>query len=160
VREARTVRHPSPFRPATAPDRHGIFRLYCRAVPEHVRRLEAPTQQDWRAVHDSYDCESEFVMDHEAALGAWVGFGEREARTIADWRIEGIGDAVLDLVEREAPRHAVLVLGEDQENLHHNAAARGYTALGERLVCARRLAVLNSLKEVVAAPAESFALPQ
>jgi hypothetical protein len=157
---ARTVRTLSAFRSATGPDRHGIFRLYCRAVPEHVRRLEAPTLQDWRAVHDSYDCETEFVLDHEDALGGWVGFGDREVRAIADWRIEGISDAVLDLVEREAPRHAALVLGEDQQNLHHNALARSYTALGERLVCARRLAVLNSLKEVVAAPAESFALPQ
>ena len=157
---ARTVRQASAFRPAARPDRHGVFRLYCRAVPEHVRRYEAPTQQDWRAVLDSYDCEKEFVLDHEAALAAWVGFGDREIRVIVDWRHEGIVDTVLDLVEREAPRHAVLVLAGDQDFLHHNAIARGYTELGERLVCARRLAVLNSLKEVVAAPAESFALPQ
>lgn len=156
----RTVRQTSAFRSVSRADRHGIFRLYCRAVPEHVRRLEAPTQQDWRAVHDSYDCEKEFVLDHDAALGAWVAFGEREVRVIADWRLEGIADAVLDLVEREAPRQAVLVIWQDQEFLHHNVSARGYTALGERLVCARRLAVFNSLKEVVAAPAESFALPQ
>ncbi|MEX0784000.1 MAG: hypothetical protein WD557_15275 [Dehalococcoidia bacterium] len=156
----RTIRETSAFRSAGGPDRHGVFRLYCRAVPEHVRRLEAPTLQDWRAVLDSFDCESEFVLDHEGALAAWVGIGDREARAIADWRLEGISDEVLDMVEREAPRQAVIVLGEDQENLRHNALARGYTALGERLVCARRLAVLNSLKEVVAAPAESFALPQ
>jgi len=156
----RTVRETSKFRPAGRVDRHGVFRLYCRAVPEHVRRFEAPTQQDWRAVHDSFDCEREFVLDHEAALAAWAGLGEREARVLVDWRLEGIADAALDLVEREAPRHAALVLTSDQENLHHNALARGYTALGERLVCARRLAALNSLKEVVAVPAESFALPQ
>lgn len=156
----RTVRHASSFRPALRSDRHGIFRLYCRAIPEHVRRHEAPTQQDWRSVHDSYDCEHEFVLDHEGALAAWVGLGDREVRLIADWRLEGVADAALDLVEREAPRNAALVLGEDQENLRHNALARGYTELGERLVCARRLAVLNSLKEVVAVPAETFALPQ
>lgn len=156
----RTVRQTSAFRPAARTDRHGVFRLYCRAVPEHVRRYEAPTQQDWRAVLDSYDCEKEFVLDHDAALGAWVGLGDREARVFADWRLEGIADAVLDLVEREAPRNAVLVLGNDQEFLHQNAVGRGYNELGERLVCARRLAVLNSLKEVVAAPAESFALPR
>jgi hypothetical protein len=129
-------------------------------VPEHVRRHEAPTQQDWRAVLDSYDCEKEFVLEHEAALDAWLGFGDREVRTLVDSRIPNVADDLLDVVEREAPRHAVLVLAEDQEQLQRSALERGYTALGERLVCARRLAVLNSLKEVVAAPAESFALPQ
>ena len=42
----------TPFRQAGGSDRHGIFRLYCRAVPEMVRRHEAPTQQEWRAVLD------------------------------------------------------------------------------------------------------------
>jgi hypothetical protein len=41
----RTVRETSTFRPAARPDRHGVFRLYCRAVPEHVRRYEAPTSR-------------------------------------------------------------------------------------------------------------------
>jgi hypothetical protein len=156
----RTLREARGFRSVGRADRAGIFRLYCRAVPEHVRRYEAPTQQDFRAVHDSYDCEKEFVVERDGGLDAWVGFGDREARVIADWQVEGISDVVLDLIEREAPRQAAVVFGQEQSNFHHNALARGYTALGERLVCARRLAVLNSLKEVVAAPVESFALPQ
>ena len=150
----------SAYRPARRSDRHGIFRLYCRAVPEHIRRQEAPTQQDWRAVLDSYDCEREFVFEREGALAGWLGIGEREARILTDSVVEGLNDATLDLLEAHAPRHATLVLGEDQSSLEHTAAARGYTALGVRLLCARRLALLNPLKEVKAVPAESLALPQ
>ncbi len=149
------------FRPITRVDRAAIFRLYSRLVPERVRRHEAMTQTEYRAVHDSYDCEREFVFEHEGAVAAWVGVGDREVRLLADnLRLHSASDQALDLIERESSKQAALVLTEEQEHLHHNALDRGYTALGERLVCARRLAALNSLKEVVAAPAESFALPQ
>lgn len=149
------------FHPLTRVDRPGVFRLYSRVVPERVRRHEAVTQTEYRAVQDSYDCEKEFVFEHEGAIVAWVGIGDREARILVDpLRLQTLPEQALEVVEREAPRQAALVLTEDQEYLHHNALARGYTALGERLVCARRLAALNSLKEVVAIPAESFALPQ
>jgi hypothetical protein len=147
------------FRPATRADRAGIFRLYCRVMPEHVRRHEAPTAQDWRAVVDSYDCEREFVAEGDRGLIAWAGVSEREARLMVDTSVEGLGDAALDLVELQLGRQAALVLAEDQGSLEHNAAARGYTPLGVRLMCARRLAVLNPLKEVVAV-AGPFALPQ
>jgi hypothetical protein len=150
----------SVFRPATRADRHGVFRLYCRVVPEHVRRHEAPTQQDWRAVLDSYDCEREFVAERDGALVAWIGSSEREANLLVDGGGEGLADAALDLVESQAGRHGTLVLADYQGDLEHNAAARGYTALGVRLMCARRLAALNPLKEAVAVPAESLALPQ
>ncbi|MGE5597010.1 MAG: hypothetical protein ACM3S1_13380 [Hyphomicrobiales bacterium] len=148
------------FRPAARSDRHGVFRLYCRTVPEHIRRQEAPTQQDWRSVHDSYDCEREFVLDRDGALDGWAGFGDRECRLLIDPMVEGLVDAALDLVELHAPRHGTLVLGEDQGSLEGTAIARGYTPLGVRLLCARRLALLNPLKEVVAVPAGSQALPQ
>ena len=148
------------FRAATQADRHGVFRLYCRAVPENVRRQEAPTQQDWRAVLDSYDCDRGYVLDHEGAIAAWVGIGEREAYVLLDGQVEGVVDAVLDLVETHTPRNGSLVVAEHQGQIEHNAAARGYTALGVRVMSARRLAILNPLKEVVAVPAESMPLPQ
>ncbi len=146
------------FRPAERVDRQGIFRLYCRVVPEHIRRNEAVTQTEWRAVLDSFDCEKEHVVDGERGLIAWAGFGERECRLMVD-SVEGLTDAALDCVEAHAPRQGVLVLAEDQEHVEQLALARGYVPLGVRLVCARRLAALNDLKEVVAAPAE-MAMPQ
>ncbi|MCK9519896.1 MAG: hypothetical protein M0R74_12865 [Dehalococcoidia bacterium] len=148
------------FRPARRRDRHGVFRLYCRVVPEHIRRQEAPTQQDWRSVHDSYDCVREFVFEHEGAVAAWVGLGDRECRVLVDSSVEGLTDAALHVVETHAPRHGTLVLGEDQTTLEHEVAARGYLALGVRVLCARRLALMNPLKEVVAVPAGSAVLPQ
>ena len=148
------------FRTANRADRHGIFRLYCRAVPENVRRQEAPTQQDWRAVLDSYECDRDYVLDHEGTVAAWAGVGEREAHVLLDSGIEGIVDATLDLVETHTPRHGSLVIAEHQGDIERNALARGYTALGVRVMCARRLAVLNPLKEVVAVPAETMPLPQ
>lgn len=143
---------PTPFRPADRRDRPGVFRLYCRVVPELVRRHEALTQQDWRAVVDSYDCSREFVLDHEGGVAAWVGLGEREARLLLDSAVAGAVDGALDLVESQSGRHSVLVLGEEQAGVEHNLCARGYTELGVRLVCVRRLAAMNSLKEVVAVP--------
>ena len=148
------------FRNAERSDRHGVFRLYCRAVPESVRRQEAPTQQDWRAVLGSFDCDREYVLDRSGALAAWVGIGEREAHVLIDGMVEGAVDAALDLVETHAGRHGSLVVAEHQGDIERNAVARGYTAMGVRLMCARRLAVVNSLKEVVAVPAESMPLPQ
>lgn len=152
--------HATPFRPATRADRHGVFRLYCRAVPEVVRRVEAPTQQEWRAVLDSYDAGREFVLDGEGRLSAWVGIGEREGHVLIDDGGESVVDGALDLIEAQSGRHATLVVAEHQGNIERVACERGYTALGVRLMCARRLAVLNTLKEVVAVPAENFALPQ
>ena len=147
------------FRPASHVDRAAIFRLYCRAVPEHIRRAEAPTAQDWRAVHGSFDCEREFVAEGDRGLIAWAGFSSRECRLMVTAEVEGIGEAALDLVEAHLSRQGALVLADDQEHLAHRASARGYTALGVRHVCARRMAALNPLKEAVAV-AEPFALPQ
>ena len=151
--------HSALFRSPSRSDRAAIFRLYCRAVPQHVRSAEAPTAQDWRAVHDSYDCEHEFVADGDRGLAAWAGFSGRECRIIVNDEVAGIGEAALDLVERHLPRQGALVLADDQGQLAHRAVARGYTALGVRHVCARRMAALNPLKEAVAV-AEPFALPQ
>lgn len=148
------------FRPAERSDRHGVFRLYCRAVPESVRRHEAPTQQDWRAVLDSFDCSHEYVLDCRDALAAWVGIGEREAHVLVDGGVEGTVDATLDVVETQGGRHGSLVVAEHQGAIERSAIERGYTALGVRLMCARRLAVMNMLKEVVAVPAEGMPLPQ
>ncbi len=149
----------SAFRPAARSDRHAIFRLYCRAVPEMVRRHEAPTQQEFRAVLDSFDTSREFVLDGPGNLLAWVGIGDREAHVLIDAGEGGI-DAALDLIEASAPRHGALVVAEHQPDLESAAAARKYPALGVRLMCARRLALLNPLKEVVAVPGDSYPVPQ
>jgi hypothetical protein len=150
----------TPFRQANRGDRHGVFRLYCRAVPEMVRRHEAPTQQEWRAVLDSCDTEHEYVLDGPNGLAAWVGVGDRESYVLIDDPEGGVIDATLDLVEKHASRHGTLVIAEHQFAIETAAVERGYPQMGIRLMSARRLAVLNSLKEVVAVPAESMALPQ
>lgn len=150
----------TPFRQADRSDRHGVFRLYCRAVPEMVRRHEAPTQQDWRAVLDSFECDREYVLEGPGGFAAWVGVGERESHVLIDDPDGGVVQATLDLVEIHSARHATLVVAEHQFPVETAAIERGYTAMGVRLMCARRLAIMNSLKEVVAVTAESLALPQ
>ncbi len=147
------------FRPGGRNDRQAIFRLYCRVVPENVRRQEAPTQQDWRALHGSYDCDREYVLEGDGAVDAWVGIGPREAYVLADGDVEGVHDALLDLIEAHDGRHATLVATQYQFDLQRRAEERGYTALGTRLVCARRLAALHTLKEVAAAGIETAPLP-
>jgi hypothetical protein len=149
----------TPFRHATRNDRHGIFRLYCRAVPEKVRRHEAPTQQYWRAVLDSFECVREFVLDGPGLLAAWVGLGERECHVLIDDPDGGVVAATLDLVEVHAGRQGTLVIAEHQFPVESAAVERGYPQMGVRLMCARRLALTNPLKEVVPAAVE-VALPQ
>jgi hypothetical protein len=162
---ALAVRHPGQrgpetlFRAAGRADRPGIFRLYCRAVPAHVRRVEAPTQQEWRAVLDSYDCERELVLDGGATIAGWAGLGDRECRALLDPSAEGAQDALLDICEAHGPRHATLVVPNDDESLLRHALDRGYPALGVRVVCARKLAALSPVKEAVAVPSESL-VPQ
>lgn len=156
-----TVESESPFRPATRADRHGVFRLYCRAVPEMVRRHEAPTQQDWRAVLGSFECDREYVIEGPEGLAAWVGIGDRECHLLMDDVEESIVHHALDLIEIHGAREATLVVAEHQFRIESAAVERGYTAMGTRLMCARRLALVNFMKEVVAATvAESVALPQ
>jgi hypothetical protein len=155
----RAARGETLLRPAGRHDRHGIFRLYCRVVPEHVRRQEAPTQQDWRAVHDSFDCTSEFVLERQGAVAAWVGISAREARLLVDGEVEGVFDAVLDVVEAQLGPQGTLVLMQYQFDSERRALARGYTGLGTRLLCARRLALRIPMKEVVAVPADTIPLP-
>ncbi|MCZ2110768.1 MAG: hypothetical protein LC118_14580 [Dehalococcoidia bacterium] len=147
------------FRTATRTDRHGVFRLYCQSVPENIRRQEAPTQQEWRAVLDSFECDREFVLDRESSIAAWAGIGEREAHLMVASEAEGAADAALNLIETHTSRHASLVIAAHQGDIEHLAVARGYTALGIRVMSARRLALLNPLKEVVAVPAETMPLP-
>lgn len=149
----------TPFRPATRADNAGIFRLYCRAVPESVRRQEAPTQQDLRAVIGSFEVDRQYVLDGEGALAGWVGIGEREAHLLLDGGSPAV-EAALDLVEASVPRQGTLVVAEHQPDVEAAAAGRGYPALGVRLMCARRLALQDSLKEVATAPVDPFPVPQ
>lgn len=150
---------PDHFRLTNRRDRHDIFRLYCHAVPENIRRHEAATQQEWRALLDSFECRREYVLDRAPGLAAWVGIGEREAHIITD-AVEGAPDAALDLIEAQLSRHGSLVVNQHQPEIERAALGRGYTPLGVRLMCVRRLAQPISLKEVVAVPADSVPLPQ
>ena len=110
---------------------------------------------------DSFECSHEYVLEGPAGLAAWVGIGEREAYVLIDDPEGGVVQTTLDLVELQSSRHGTLVVAEHQFPIESAAVERGYTALGVRLMCARRLALLNPLKEVVAVPAESsVALPQ
>jgi hypothetical protein len=145
---------PVPFRKAGSRDRAAIFRLYCRVVPEAVRRAEAVTQQQWRAVFDSYDCEEEHVSDGEETLRGWVGIGEHEARMMCDG---GGWDDGLTLVHRRAKKPGSLVVGEYQEYLASLAEDCGFVPLGTRVVAARQLALRNPLKE--AAAVRSYPVP-
>ena len=146
---------PDAFREIRRQDRASLFRLYCRSVPEHVRRQEATTQQEWRAVLDSYECGRGFVLEGEddAGLAAWVGAGEREGRLLIDPGAAGLVPAALGLLESLLGRHGTFVIAEHQPEVEREALGRGYVPLGTRLLCARRLALRNSLKETATVPA-------
>ncbi len=154
----RTRSVPSGLRPAQRQDRHGVFRLYCRVVPENVRRQEAPTQQDWRAFQSTLDCDREFVLDCDGGIAAWAGIGSREAYALFDPAVGGVQDAVLDLVEGHEGRQVTLVATHYQFDLQRRAEERGYLPLGTRLLLARSLAAVNPLKEVAPVGIETVPL--
>jgi len=148
-----------PFREARASDGAGIFRLYCRAVPESVRRQEALTQQEWRAVHDLYGAEREFVRDEGGSLVVWCGLTSHEAHVLLS---EGEGDLAgeaLACIGAHLGESGTLVAAGYQPALERAALERRYLPLGRRLVLGRRLALLRRAEERVAL-ADTFAVPQ
>lgn len=148
------------FRTVVRSDRAAIFRLYCRSVPESVRRQEALTQQEYRAIHAAHETAHEYALDHEASMAVWVGIGEREARIMAGAVGGETLDACLDLIEAQPSRPATLVVPEFQPEVASRALERGYGELGARRVSARRMAILNPMKEVVVAGiSETMPLP-
>lgn len=152
---------PASFRPIARPDRAALFRLYNKAVPASIRQQEALTQQEWRAIHGSYDPTKEWVHDAPTGLVAWIGAGTREVRILSDSAEAGIMDDMLQLVESQPTGAATLVIAEYQPELARAAEERGYALMGTRLVSARRMAILNSLKEAVPAGiTDTVALPQ
>lgn len=140
------------FREARRQDRAALFRLYCRSVPEHVRRQEATTQPEWRGVLDSYECGRGYVLDRDGILAAWIGAGEREGRLLIDPVAPDVIPAAMDFLEAHVGRHGTFVIAEYQPEIEREAMGRGYTPLGTRLLSARRLALRNPLKEAAKIP--------
>lgn len=156
---SRRAPHATAFREMDEADEAPLFRLYCRAVPESVRRHEAPIEENWRAVRDSHACEQEFVLDGEGTLVAWAGIGEREARVLS---LAGDGRTLAEafsLVQAVLGRQGALVAAEFQEGVARAAVEAGYTPLGVRVVCSRTLAVTQTITER-AAVAEAPRLTQ
>lgn len=145
---------PTPVRAGTRQDRAGVFRLYCRAVPEGVRRMEAASGAEWRAVYDSYDCEREFVLPCEGRITLWLGVGEREARLLVDPGGERptVGELGVRLAANTLPRQGYLVLPEFDGALAEAAIAAGFVPVGEREVFVRRLARVVPLPETTKVP--------
>lgn len=152
---------PGIMRPIARPDRAALFRLYMKAVPASVRQHEALTQNEWRAVHGSYDANKEFVLDAPTGMAAWIGAGDREVRVLEDGLDAATLTQVLQLVESQPTGAATLVVGEYQGAVARAAEEHGFMLLGTRLVSARRMAILNPMKEAVPAGiSDTIALPQ
>ncbi|GBD24168.1 hypothetical protein HRbin29_01842 [bacterium HR29] len=148
---------PPVVRPVSRADRAGVFRLYSRAVPERVRRTEAPTAADWRAVLDSYDCDEQYAARCDDRVAVWVGIGEREARALIDPNGgPQLRELAIDTVLARLGRHGVLVVPEFAPELAEAAMLRGFVPLGCREAAARRLARLEPLKEAVPIPASAM----
>jgi hypothetical protein len=145
--------HATEFRQIARSDRPNLFRLYNRAVALSIRQHEAATQQEWRAVHDSYECEREYVLESAGGIDAWVGFGAREIRLLISPDASDAQAKALDLVEHQASSSAALVVPEHQEAIASLAERRGHPQLGSRHVAARRMVVLHPVKEGVPAKA-------
>ncbi|MCS7295810.1 MAG: hypothetical protein RMK15_04995 [Chloroflexota bacterium] len=157
---AGTGQIPGVVRPLARADRAGVFRLYHRAVPERVRRAEAPTAADWRAVIDSYDCDEQYAARCDDRVAVWVGIGEREARVLTDPSGgPALRELAIDTVLARLGRHGTLVVPEFDPALAETAMLRGFVPLGCREVATRRLARLEPLKEAVPVSASAM-VPQ
>lgn len=140
-------------------DAYAVFRLYCQACPEAVRRYEAPTFEAWAGAHDAFDVAGEFVAGEEGSLTLWVGLGEREGRLFVRDADKSLTAAALSAIETGVGRSGTLVAYQYQEMVARAALERGYTELGTRMVCARSLAIAQTLAERVAV-SETRPIPQ
>jgi len=147
------------LRDITKSDAYAVFRLYCQTAPEPVRRHEAPTFEAWAAAHDAFDAAGELVAGAEGSLTLWAGLGEREGRLFVRDADETLTIAALSAIETAVGRSGTLVAYEYQETVVRLALERGYTELGTRMVCARSLAISQTLAERVAV-SEPRPIPQ
>jgi len=140
-------------------DAYAVFRLYCQVSPEQVRRRESPTFEAWAAVRDSLDTSGELVSDGERSLVLWVGLGEREGRIFHHSADPTVLDTGLSAVESGIGPSGTLVVFDYQSAVSQRGVERGYTELGTRMVCARGLAITQTLEERVAV-SEPRPIPQ
>ena len=128
-------------------------------MPESVRRQEALTQQEWRAVHDLYGAEHEFVRDENGNLVGWCGLTSQEAHVLLSEAEGDLAGEALAVIGAHLGESGTLVAADYQPALERAALARRYLPLGRRLVLGRRLALLRRAEEPVAL-ADTFAVPQ
>ncbi|MBK7725436.1 MAG: hypothetical protein IPI33_09465 [Dehalococcoidia bacterium] len=76
------------------------------------------------------------MLDGLPASPVWVGAGERENHILIDDPDDAVVQAALDLVELRSPPPRTLVVAGHQFPVESAAIARGYTAMGVRLMCA------------------------
>lgn len=65
---------PASLRTSVASDAYPLFRLYCQAVPEAIRRVEAPTFEEWHAAQERRWLRNgrQFVLEQDGALRGLV----------------------------------------------------------------------------------------
>ena len=159
-RKGSGIASPSAFREAEPIDDAGVFRLYCRAVPEPVRRQEALTYDEWRAVHHLYGSDREFVREEGGALLGWCGIASHEAHVLLSEPNEELVGEALAVTSAELARSGSLIATGYQPELERVAEERGYLALGRRVVMSRRLGLRIQVEEPAAVFADTFPVPQ
>ncbi len=66
------------LQPCTTGDEHGLFRLYCAAVPSTVRAVEGMTLEEWRANQDnSLGRQREYLLVANDRPDGWLRFSRK-----------------------------------------------------------------------------------
>lgn len=146
-------------------DAYPTFRLYNRAVPEPVRRIEAATFREWLASREriSSSRARQWVVEGEGGLTGWLratADGEvGRFDVLADASVSELLDPLIDAaLARLSEQSALLTLVPEYDaNLRERLERRGFAERGRFVVLVRRTARPVAVPELApATPVRTF----
>lgn len=137
-----------PLRPRQKADLYPLYQLYNAAVPEKVRRVEAPTFREWRASREAKGKrrQREWVMEQaDGRIAAWLRAVNDGELGRFDLLVHHQSLSVLDELVQAAisfqsgSRTIACLVPEYQEALARRLCEQGFVEGGKYLVLAKRL---------------------
>lgn len=159
----RLAAEPLPLRPASTSDSYPLFRLYCSATPEAIRRCEAATFVEWHAAQERRWLRNgqQFVLEREGVIHASVRAARLPHGFMLDLLIDdeasrAVGGIVAGALSGDEPEAQVFVLvPRTAEALARGLEDVGFRPRGDFVSLVRRTARPLAMPKKVAVVAEN-----
>jgi len=164
AKPGRVEAEPVALRPATASDRYPLFRLYCGATPDAVRRSEAATFVEWHAAQERRWLRNgqQHVLERDGVIHASVRAARLPQGTMLDILADGdaareaagiVAGAMAALDEPEGP--VFVLLPQTAEALARGLEDAGFEPRADFVSLMRRTARPLAMPKKVAVVAEN-----